>query len=157
LELAGRIELHGYLSRRQSLEMQRDSEALLLLLPDKGVHNKDVPSGKLYEYLAAERPILAAVPRDGKAAELIEATKSGTVVQADDADALSAELARMFEQWLGGALQTPKLTPEWKEKLSRRTRTKELLTVLENVRGGTGSARAARSRSGRGGRSARQR
>jgi glycosyltransferase involved in cell wall biosynthesis len=133
LDLAGRIELLGYVSRRRSLELQRDSEALLLLLPDVGERNKDVPSGKIYEYLAAERPILAAVPRDGKAAELIEATKSGTVIQADDADALAAELKRMFEQWLAGVLPTPKLTAEWKEKLSRKSRARELLAVLENL------------------------
>ena len=133
LDLAGRIELLGYVSRRRSLELQRDSEALLLLLPDVGERNKDVPSGKLYEYLAAERPILAAVPRDGKAAELIEATKSGTVIQADDADALAAELERMFEQWLAGVLPTPKLTAEWKEKLSRKSRARELLAVLESL------------------------
>jgi glycosyltransferase involved in cell wall biosynthesis len=133
LDLVGRIELHGYVSRRRSLELQRDSEALLLLLPDAGERNKDVPSGKIYEYLAAERPILAAVPCDGKAAELIEATKSGTVVQADDTDALAAELNRMFEQWLSGVLPTPRLTPEWKERLSRKSRARELLALLESL------------------------
>ena len=159
LELAGRLELHGYVSRRQSLEMQRDSEALLLLLPDAGEHNKDVPSGKIYEYLAAERPILAAVPHDGKAAGLIEATRSGTIVRAEDADALAAELARMFEQWLAGILPTPRLTAEWKEKLSRSTRAKELLAVLENLarRTATDHARALRPGSARGGRSPRRR
>lgn len=132
-DLSGRIELHGYVSRRRSLELQRDSEALLLLLPDAGERNKDVPSGKLYEYLAAERPILAAVPRDGSAAEIIEATKSGRVVQADDTDAIAAGLKGMFEQWLAGALPTPQLTPEWREKLSRQSRARELLAVLEGL------------------------
>jgi len=133
LDLAGRVELVGYVSRHRSLELQRDSEALLLLLPDVGERNKDVPSGKIYEYLAAERPILAAVPRDGKAAELIEATQSGTVIQADDADALAAELERMVEQWAAGDLAAPKLTAEWKEKLSRQSRARELLAVLESL------------------------
>ena len=130
-DLAGRIELHGYVSRRRSLELQRDSEALLLLLPDAGERNKDVPSGKIYEYLAAERPILAAVPHDGKAAEIIAATNSGSVVRPDDSDAIAAELTRMFEQWLTGRLPSPKLTPEWREKLSRQSRARELLAVLE--------------------------
>jgi glycosyltransferase involved in cell wall biosynthesis len=129
--LAGRVELHGYVSRRRSLELQRDSEALLLLLPDVGERNKDVPSAKIYEYLAAERPILAAVPHDGKAAEIIAATNSGSIVRPNDSDAIAAELAAMFEEWLNGALPSPKLTPEWREKLSRQTRARELLAVLE--------------------------
>jgi hypothetical protein len=37
----------------------------------------------------------------------------------------------MFEQWLAGELPTPRLTPEWRAKLSRQTRAKELLAVLE--------------------------
>jgi glycosyltransferase involved in cell wall biosynthesis len=130
-EFAGRVELHGYVSRRRSLELQRDSEALLLLLPDLGERNKDVPSGKIYEYLAAERPILAAVPHDGKAAEIVAATSSGSIVPPNDSDAIAAELATMFEQWLAGELPAPKLTPEWRAKLSRQTRARELLAVLE--------------------------
>jgi glycosyltransferase involved in cell wall biosynthesis len=132
-ELSGRVELHGYVSRRRSLELQRDSEALLLLLPDVGERNKDVPSAKIYEYLAAERPILAAVPQDGKAAEIITATNSGRIVRPDDSDAIAAELTRLFEQWLAGALSSPKLTPEWRAKLSRQTRARELLAVLEGL------------------------
>jgi len=133
MDIAHRVELYGFQSRRRSLELQRDSEALLLLLPDAGERNKDVPSGKLYEYLAAERPILAAVPLDGKAAEIITGTASGSVVQADDADALAAELNRMFEHWLAGSLMAPKLNAEWRERLSRKSRARELLTVLQGL------------------------
>ena len=43
-----------------------------------------VVSGKVYEYLAAGRPILAAVPPGGVAADLIRRTGSGEVVDGDD-------------------------------------------------------------------------
>ena len=56
---------------------QRDSEALLLLVPDAGGRGKGVLSGKVFEYIAAGRPILAVVPPDGAAAELIRETGSG--------------------------------------------------------------------------------
>ena len=45
--------------------------SLLLLIPEAGGRGKGVLSGKVFEYLAAERPILALVPPDGAAAELI--------------------------------------------------------------------------------------
>jgi hypothetical protein len=72
LRLGDRLELHPYVPRRRSLALQRDSDALLLLIPDAGGRGKGVLSGKVFEYLAAERPILAAVPPHGAAAELIE-------------------------------------------------------------------------------------
>ena len=70
-----------------SLELQRDSEALLLLIPEAGGRGRGVLSGKVFEYLAAERPILAAVPPDGAAAELIRETGAGVVAAPDDVGA----------------------------------------------------------------------
>ena len=49
--------------------MQRESDALLLLIPEAGGRGRGVLSGKVFEYLAAERPILALVPPDGAAAK----------------------------------------------------------------------------------------
>ena len=86
LELGDRLELVDYLPRGESLRYQRDSEALLLLVPDAGGRGKGVLSGKVFEYLAAGRPILAVVPPDGAAAELIRETGSGVVVAPDDVE-----------------------------------------------------------------------
>src|SRR3954469_22423698 len=82
--LGDRVELIPYVTRRRSLELQRDSEALLLLIPDAGGRGKGVLSGKVFEYLAAERPILAAVPRDGAAAALLRDLDAGPVAAPDD-------------------------------------------------------------------------
>src|SRR5262249_20672898 len=70
LGLGDRLELIPYAPRATSLALQRDSEALLLLIPDAGGRGKGVLSGKVFEYLAVGRPILAAVPPDGEAAAL---------------------------------------------------------------------------------------
>ena len=45
-----------------------------------GGRGKGVLSGKVYEYIAAGRPILAVVPPDGAAAKLVRETSSGVVV-----------------------------------------------------------------------------
>jgi glycosyltransferase involved in cell wall biosynthesis len=133
LLLENRIELHGFLPRQRVLELQRNSEALLLLLPELGRRGKDVPSGKVYEYLAAERPILAVVPPDGAAADLIRDTRSGIVVAPDDPEALRAALDQMVDEWRRGSLAAPQLTPEMKLRLSRKTLAGELLRALEQV------------------------
>src|SRR5262249_56590326 len=88
--LGPRLELIPYAPRRTSLELQRDSEALLLLIPDAGGRGKGVLSGKVFEYLAAERPILAAVPPDGAAAGLVRDAGAGVVVAPDDVDGMEA-------------------------------------------------------------------
>jgi glycosyltransferase involved in cell wall biosynthesis len=131
--LGDRLELIPYAPRRRSLELQRDSEVLLLLIPDAGGRGKGVLSGKVFEYLAAERPILAVVPPDGAAAELIRAANAGVVVAPDDVAGITAALRDLHAEWRAGTLAGTTLSEEWRTKVSRRTRVEELARLLERL------------------------
>ncbi len=133
LGLGDRLELHPYLPRKAVLAMQKDSEALLLLIPESGGRGRAVLSAKVFEYLAAERPILAAVPPDGAAAELIRETGAGTVVAPDDVDGLRAALVELDADYRGGRLNGTPLAPDLKERLSRRTRAEELAALIRSL------------------------
>jgi len=135
LGLGDRLELHAYVPRRRSLELQRDSDALLLLIPEAGGRGKGVLSGKVFEYLAAERPILAAVPPDGAAAELLEQTGAGIVAPPDDTVALRAALEELWTRWSSGTLDGTGLSEDWRERLSRAARVEELAEVLREAVG----------------------
>ena len=132
-DLGSRLELIPYASRRTSLELQRDSEALLLLIPDAGGRGKGVLSGKVFEYLAAERPILAVVPPEGAAAGLIRDSGAGVVAAPDDVDGMVAALQELHGRWRNGGLDATALSPEWRAKVSRRARVEDLARVLEQV------------------------
>jgi glycosyltransferase involved in cell wall biosynthesis len=132
-DLGDRLELIPYAPRRTSLELQRDSEALLLLIPDAGGRGKGVLSGKVFEYLAAERPILAVVPPDGAAADLIRRSGAGVVVGPDDVDGMVAALDDLHGRWRNGGLEATALSDEWRAKVSRRSRVEELARVLERM------------------------
>ena len=133
LGLGDRLELHPYVPRRRSLELQRDSEALLLLIPEAGGRGRGVLSGKVFEYLAAERPILAAVPPDGAAAELIRETGAGVVAAPDDVDALREALVGLEARWRVGTLDGTPLAPTDRERLSRGARVEELADLLRDL------------------------
>jgi glycosyltransferase involved in cell wall biosynthesis len=133
LELGGRLELHPYVPRRESLALQRDSEALLLLIPEAGGRGRGVLSGKVFEYLAAERPILAAVPPDGAAADLIRDTGAGIVAAADDVPALTAALKELHARWQAGDLSSAPLSDDDRERLGRGARIEELAEVLRSL------------------------
>src|SRR3954471_16362168 len=118
LGVADRVELVDYVPRRESLRLQRDSEALLLLIPEAGGRGRGVLSGKVFEYLAAERPLLAVVSPDGGAAELLRETGAGIVVAPDDVDGIERELIALRDAWRAGALDGTPLSPEWRDRLS---------------------------------------
>ncbi len=133
LGLGDRLELIPYAPRSASLALQRDSEALLLLIPDAGGRGKGVLSGKVFEYLAVGRPILAVVPPDGAAAALIEETGAGVVVAPDDVDAIRGALGKLHEQFENGGLADVVLDEDLHHRLSRRTRVEETAELLRSL------------------------
>ena len=137
LGLGDRLELIPFAPRRRALELQRDSEALLLLIPDAGGRGRGVLSGKVFEYLAAERPILAVVPPDGAAAELIHETGAGVVAPPDDPQAIAEALRSLHDRWLAGSLGSGAPLPAGlRQRLDRRTRVRELADLLLNLEAG---------------------
>ena len=107
LDLGDRVELLDDVPRRRSLKLQRESDALLLLIPEAGGRGRGVLSGKVFEYIAAERPILAVVPPDGAAARLIGETGVGVVAAPDDVDAIRTALVDLHTRWRNGELDGP--------------------------------------------------
>ena len=133
LGLSDRVELVPHVPRRESLRLQRESDALLLLIPEAGGRGRGVLSGKVFEYLAAERPVLAVVPPDGAAAELVRDTGAGLVAGSDDVDGIRDALVELHTRWREGRLDGPPLSAAWRERLSRASRVEELAELLESL------------------------
>jgi glycosyltransferase involved in cell wall biosynthesis len=133
LALGDRLELLPFGSRRRALAYQRDSEALLLLLPEAGQRGAPVLPGKIFEYLAAERPILAAVPPAGAAANLIREAGAGVVVAPDDVAGIREALIGLEARWRAGRLNGTPLGPELRERISRRRRVEDLAELLLRI------------------------
>jgi hypothetical protein len=87
----------------------------------------------VFEYLAAERPILAAVPPDGAAAALIRDARAGVVVAPDDVEGIASALADLESRWRAGDLGGTPLAPVWRERLSRRARVEELAELMGSL------------------------
>jgi glycosyltransferase involved in cell wall biosynthesis len=97
VRLGGVVRQLGHLPREQSLALQRAAHTLILLTSDA----RSEATGKLYEYLAAKRPIIALA--DGnEAARIVSSTATGQVVPPNDvaaiADAIRAALAGDLER-----------------------------------------------------------
>ena len=87
--LDGVLEYAGQLSRPESLALQRSADALVLLT------SRDVceATGKLFEYLAAGRPILA-LAAGNEAARIVQETGTGVTVDQDDVEGVAAAVAQ---------------------------------------------------------------
>ena len=82
------IRRFGFLPQSEAFRYLEETDCVLLI-----VNNRDAHSGKLFEYLASGRPILAISPKDGEIARLIRETQSGWCADPDDPE----EIQRMIE------------------------------------------------------------
>ncbi|HET9544221.1 MAG TPA: glycosyltransferase [Gaiellaceae bacterium] len=131
--LRDRVEVHDFLPRAEALALQRDSEVNLLLVPEAEGRGRAVLTAKVFEYLAAERPILAVVPPDGHAAELVREAGAGVVVPPDDVGAIATALAELERRWREGTLDGSPLSPELRARLDRRAGAERLAEILRGV------------------------
>lgn len=97
LSLAEVVTQLGIVSHRRSIEHLVGAD-LLLLVPGPG--DGTMP-GKAYEYLAAQKPILALVD-DGVVSELISATGTGIVVLPEDVTGIAAAILFMYHAKIAG-------------------------------------------------------
>ena len=81
-QLENVVRLHGQISRKESVQKQRESQVLLLLTWNDP-HEKGVYTAKLFEYLAAGRPILALGLPGSVVTDLLNQTHAGVNVSSD--------------------------------------------------------------------------
>lgn len=132
LGLDGLVDVDPTRPHDDVLQAQRDADVLLLFMQDRPGSEAVVPA-KTWEYLAAERPVLALVPPAGAAARELTAAGAGEVVAPDDADGVRAAILRLADRYAAGQLDVPGLSPEARARISRRGRAEQLAAVLQRA------------------------
>jgi glycosyltransferase involved in cell wall biosynthesis len=131
--VAVRLELAGYVEHLQALGEMRAADVLLLYVDPES----QAMTGKLYEYLASERPILCVTRPDTLAWELVSAWGAGVCVDPRDGPGLDAALTELYARWRDGTL-TPVHGPRARVvgRYSREALTQRLAGVLDAVADG---------------------
>lgn len=123
------VKFTDYLNHDDVVKVQRQSQILLLVI--NRTHNaKGVLTGKLFEYMAARRPVICIGPVDGDAAEIVNETQCGKAVDYDDVNSLKKIVRDYYMQYLQHRLNTSSVNVE---KYSRRALTEKLVQVLDRI------------------------
>jgi len=89
------LEMVGYVDHPKSIEYLLRSDLLLLVIP-KVKNNQGILTGKFFEYLASQKPILAIGPTDGDLAKIIQETESGKLFDYSDHSQMKTYIERIF-------------------------------------------------------------
>ena len=136
------VKTHGYLAHDETVALLRAADLLFLPMHDlpEGRRATIVP-GKTYEYLAARRPILAAVP-DGDARDLLGRTPTATLCRPADVDAIAAAVRAGIERKERGE-PVPAPPAQLLEQFERARLSGRLAAVFDGVLGPVEPAPAA--------------
>ena len=123
--LKNKVKVLGYLSHKDVLKQYNSSSVLLLLLFNSESGKGNYP-GKIFEYFAAKRSILAFGPEDSDTEKLIQKTKTGVFFTYEDTE-LKKEVLNLFYNDSKTILST-----DFKG-FSRKNLTKDLSKLLNNI------------------------
>ena len=99
--LADNVVTLGYCDHATAVREQRAAIVLILPLRNDPDYRPILP-GKLFEYLAAGRPVLGVGQTDGAMAMVLESTGSGTTAAWDDPAAMKTFLERAWQRFRRG-------------------------------------------------------
>jgi glycosyltransferase involved in cell wall biosynthesis len=115
----------GFLPQREAFRKLEETDYLLLTMTDAGSL-----TGKLFEYLATGKPILAFAPRGGEVERILRETGAGWCADPGDAE----EAGRMLERALrGGAV--PARNEEAVRRYDRQSQAAEYARLLGRAAG----------------------
>lgn len=120
------VEVMGYVSHQEAIRYQQKSQVLLLSEIDSE-ETKGIIPGKLFEYMAAERPILGIGPAAWEVADIVATTKTGAIFEYTAYFQLKNVLLNWFEQYQNDLLRVASVDTK---KYSRRELTRRLAEYI---------------------------
>lgn len=118
---------NAHVPHKKSVELLIQSDISLLLIPDVA-NNEGILTGKLFEYLAAENPIICIGPKHGNAAAIIENCKSGKTFDKHEIPSIVNFLKTLISAL--NANESITIKNHLNAQYSRRNLTKKMAEIL---------------------------
>lgn len=126
--LGSKFKFRDYLSHQEILAIYNSSSVLLLLLNNTENAKGHLP-GKLFEYLASNRYILAIGDSKGDASNIIQETGTGIACDVEDINSIKKAITTFFTHFKNANFPNSVSI----DKYSRKSLTKKLVDVLEQL------------------------
>lgn len=124
------VEIIPYIPHSEVLKKQTESQVLLLFV-NNTPNAKGILTGKLFEYMASGRPILAIGPSDGDTATVLRETETGVNVDFDDKEQMMTELKRLFIRYRNN--ESSATCQKSVEKYSRKNLAADYVNLLNSL------------------------
>jgi glycosyltransferase involved in cell wall biosynthesis len=130
--LTNQFEIVGYVPHNVCIKHQLDAD-VLVLIEGCGRGADAFYTGKIFEYMNTGRPVLAVLPENGAAADLVRESKIGVVAHTENVEAIKSAVKDYYDKWIDGKLDfEPDRTVI--ERFERKELTKKLAEVFGTLK-----------------------
>lgn len=120
----------GFVAHKEAIGRMCSADLLLLPIP-RSSNNRVILTGKLFEYLATGKPILAIGPTDGDAASVLAECHRPSMVDYQDKETIKERIRTAFSEFCN---QTASIDQgNGHTAFSRRSTTKQLVGILNRI------------------------
>ncbi len=129
--LTKQFEIVGYVPHNVCIKEQLGAD-VLVLIEGTGRGSDAFYTGKIFEYMNTGRPVLAVLPENGAAADLVRESKIGVVSHTDDVEKIKNSIKDYYDKWCEGKLDfEPDRTVI--DGFERKALTEKLAEVFDGV------------------------
>lgn len=125
------INFVDYIPHQQALKYIEETSMLVLLITNSKKNRRILP-GKTFEYLRAQKFILALGPVDGEVSRIIKEVNSGIVIDYNNSETIEDILKQQFNSWHKDLADYISSKDEI-QKYSRENLTKDLVGIFDNL------------------------
>ncbi len=118
-----------YIPHNEVPQFQCEATVLLLALGNMPSVHGLLP-GKLFEYLAAHRPILVIGPEDGDSARIVKETNSGICCGFEDENSMKTQILNWYQHWKQNRLE---LNQTDIKEFTRRNITRKMAALFDTI------------------------
>ncbi len=130
LQLKDSVKIVNHISHNKVIDIIQTSNLLLLLINNTSNKSGIIP-GKLYEYLAAKRPIISIGDKSGDSAKIIEETNAGKMIGFDEKNLLKNTIIDHFNS--SKTIDFKNFSSNKIEKYSRKNLAMQYANLLDSI------------------------
>ena len=130
-QIKDKIIFNEYVPHNKAVELMKNANINLIILPDEE-NSKGIYTGKIFDYMLSEKPILAIMPTDGVAAVTITDNKIGKAYNHGDVDGIKKFILTIYDMFINKEdISTDAINKC--EKFSRKNLAKQLAGYMDEI------------------------
>ncbi len=128
-KLKHHVSFVAYVPHKDVLNFQRSSQILLLAV-NNVPSAKSLITGKIFEYLQSQRPVIGIGPVDGDLADILNETQAGQIIDFEDVKGLKELIKSHYRLFKSGKLKSKARNID---RYHRKHLSKELAEILKSL------------------------